>query len=61
MNELQIFKNAEFGEVRAVAHEGQPWFVAKDVCDNLGLDTSNLSKMLDEDEKGTYSIRTPGG
>lgn len=61
MNELQIFKNAEFGEVRAVAHEGQPWFVAKDVCDNLCLDTSNLSKMLDEDEKGTYSIRTPGG
>lgn len=61
MNELQIFENTEFGEVRAVAREGQPWFVAKDVCDNLGLDTSNLSKMLDEDEKGTYSIRTPGG
>lgn len=61
MNKLQIFKNAEFGEVRVVEHEGQPWFVAKDVCDNLGLDTSNLSKMLDEDEKGTYSIRTPGG
>lgn len=32
MNELQIFKNAEFGEVRAVAHEGQPWFVASDVA-----------------------------
>lgn len=61
MSTMQIFEKAEFGKVRVVEHEGQPWFVAKDVCECLGLDTSNLSKMLDEDEKGTYTVRTPGG
>ena len=61
MSEMQIFEKAEFGKVRVVEYEGQPWFVAKDVCECLGLDTSNLSKMLDEDEKGTYTVRTPGG
>ena len=59
--QIQVFQNKEFGQVRVVEHNGEPWFVAKDVCGCLGLDTSNLSKLLDEDEKGTYSIRTLGG
>lgn len=41
MNKLQIFKNAEFGEVRVVEHEGQPWFVASDVAKALGYEKPN--------------------
>lgn len=31
-NEIQVFQNEEFGEVRTVMREGEPWFVAADVC-----------------------------
>ena len=50
---LELFKNNEFGEVRVLADErGEPWFVAKDVCDILGLSDVSMSlKKLDEDEK----------
>ena len=42
--------------------QGQTWFVAKDVCDCLELnDTSQAVSRLDDDEKGTCSIRTLGG
>lgn len=42
---------------------GNPWFVAKDVCNILDLDSSNISRQgyLDDDEKGLYSIQTLGG
>lgn len=46
MNELQIFKNAEFGEVRVVEHEGQPWFVASDVAKALGYENACFTKHL---------------
>lgn len=47
--------------VRADA-DGEPWFVAKDVCSILGLgDTSRAVDPLDDDEKGTTNIRTLGG
>ena len=36
MSEMQIFEKAEFGKVRVVEHEGQPWFVARDVAVALG-------------------------
>lgn len=36
MSEMQIFEKAEFGKVRVVEHEGQPWFVASDVAKSLG-------------------------
>ncbi len=36
MQTLQTFKNTEFGEIRAITIEGEPWFVGKDVADNLG-------------------------
>lgn len=51
MNELQIFKNEDFGEVRIIEKDGQPWFIAKDACDCLGL--SNVTvvlQRLDPDE-----------
>lgn len=42
MNELQIFKNEEFGEVRTVTIDNEPWFVGKDVAMALGY--QNASK-----------------
>ena len=36
MNDLQIFNNPEFGEIRAVEIDGKPWFVGKDVEAGLG-------------------------
>lgn len=57
----QVFNNAEFGELRAIkANDGEPWFVAKDICNALGLDHSAL-RNIDEDEKGRDSIPTLGG
>lgn len=62
MSEMQIFQNRAFGAVRVVEHEGEQWFVAKDVCECLELtDVSKTISLLDDDEKGTNSIRTPGG
>lgn len=61
MNELSIF-NYDQQEVRTVLINGEPWFVAKDVCEVLGLsDTSMALSSLDDDEKGTSLICTPGG
>mgnify|MGYP005903351889 FL=1 len=62
MDMLKIFEKAEFGRVCVVECEGEPWFVAKDVCECLELtDVSKTISLLDDDEKGTNSIRTPGG
>lgn len=49
-------------EVRTIVKDGEPWFVATDVCSTLGYrDASNGLRCLDEDEKGTHSVSTPGG
>lgn len=62
MNGLQVFNNASFGNVRIILQNNEPWFVAKDVCNCLGIgDTSKATSRLDVDEKGTNSIPTPGG
>src|SRR5271166_2078402 len=48
--------------VRAVVKDGEPWFVAKDVCDILDIgDPSKAVDRLDGDETGTTSIRTTAG
>jgi len=36
MNQIEIFKNEEFGEIRTVLINGEPWFVGKDVCKAFG-------------------------
>lgn len=52
MNELKIFENEAFGAVRVIECEGQPWFVAKDVCEALDLgNVGQAVNSLDEDEK----------
>lgn len=63
MNEIQTFSNNHFGTIRAVRDEdGEPMFVAKDVAVILGYrDAEKLTRRLEEDEKGTRSVGTPGG
>lgn len=57
----QIFMY-ESHQVRTVTKDGEPWFVAKDVCDVLEIgNPSQALSRLDEDEKGLISIDTPGG
>lgn len=52
MNELKIFENPAFGKVRVVEQGGEPWFVAKDVCDALELGNSRQAlTRLENDEK----------
>lgn len=53
MNELKIFENPAFGQVRIVEREGEPWFVGKDVAEALGYsDTADaLKKHVDEEDK----------
>ena len=46
MNELQIFNNPEFGEIRIIEMDGEPWFVGKDVAEILGY--ANPSKALSD-------------
>lgn len=48
--------------VRVETIEGEPWFVAKDVSDILGYrDAANMVRNLQDDEKGTHTVRTLGG
>lgn len=53
MGELQIFKNEEFGEVRTVEIDSDPWFVGKDVAEILGYerDTKAVVDHVDEDDR----------
>lgn len=52
MAELQIFKNSEFGEIRTVTIDNEPWFVAKDVCEALKHTNPTVAmQMLEDDER----------
>lgn len=61
-NELQVFNSSEFGNVRVVQVDGEPWFVAADVCRALKISNSrDAVARLDDDEKGIGSTDTLGG
>ena len=62
MNELQIFKNPEFGEIRTIEVNNQPWFVGKDVADILGYakPENAISAHVDEEDKTTTLIQGNG-
>lgn len=53
MNELQIFSNEQFGSVRVIEQNGEPWFVGKDVADILGYTNQNeaIHDHVDEEDK----------
>ena len=62
MNELQIFKNNQFGNVRIVMKDQEPWFVAKDVCECLAISKHrDAISRLDDDERGSLKVDTLGG
>ena len=64
MNELKIFENAEFGQVRTVTIDNEPWFVGKDVAEALGYAKARnaiASHVSDEDKKDAPIQGTPGG
>lgn len=62
MNELQIFKSKEFGEIRTVIIEDEPWFVGKEVASALGYkDTSDaLKKHVAKEDKLTRCFADSG-
>lgn len=61
MHDLQIFKyNGK--EVRTIQKDGEPWWVLKDVCGILGISKyRDTASRLDEDERGSVRVDTPGG
>lgn len=62
MKQFGIIQYPDFGEIRQVTSKGELWFVAKDICDILGLTNSRqATSALDDDEKGVISNDTPGG
>lgn len=61
MNNLQVF-NYNGNEVRTIQKDGEPWWVLKDVCGILGISKyRDTASRLDEDERGSVRVDTPGG
>lgn len=61
MNELEIFRNEEFGEIRTVVIDGEPWFVAKDVCDILGVSNPTMAmEGLEDFERAKFNLGRQG-
>lgn len=61
-NGIEVFKNEQFGEVRAILINDEPWFVLKDVCVVLGIENQrNVAARLDDYEKGVHQMDTLGG
>ena len=66
MNDIQIFNNPEFGEIRTIDQNGEPWFVGKDVALALGYGEGKslanaVSNHVDDADKGVTEMMTPGG
>lgn len=60
--DIQIFKNEQFGQIRVVERDGDPWFVAVDICGALDIANSrDALTRIDEDEKGVALTDTLGG
>lgn len=56
-NKIKVFENTEFGSVRTVTINGEPWFVASDVCKALAINNVGMAiSRLDDDEKNTISL-----
>lgn len=60
-NQLQIFKNKEFGEIRVIEINNEPWFVATDICNALDLSNPTVAvQRLDEDERAKFNLGRQG-
>ncbi|WP_416808674.1 phage antirepressor KilAC domain-containing protein [Bacillus thuringiensis] len=61
MNQLQVFNNEEFGQVRTVVQDEDVWFVAKDVCEVLEIkNTTQAMQKLDPEERTMFNIGRQG-
>ena len=60
MNELQVFNNDEFGSVRTVMVNNEPWFVGKDIANALGYerDTKAVVDHVDDDDRKMLDGKT---
>ena len=57
MNEIRAFNSDQFGEVRTVTIDDEPWFVAADVCRALEIGNSRMATdRLDDDEKAAVKL-----
>lgn len=63
MNELKVFQNKEFGEVRSLIIGGEPWFVGKDVTNILGYKNGSrdINRHVDEKDRGSTEMVSPSG
>lgn len=63
MNELQIFNNPEFGEIRTLEINGEPWFAGRDIALALGYvkPTDAVRKLVDSEDRGLSKMETPSG
>lgn len=63
MQDMQVFNNSEFGDVRVLKIDNEPWFVGKDVAKVLGYQNTrrDVNRHVDEDDRRGYRIGTPSG
>lgn len=63
MNKIKIFENPEFGSIRTLQKDGEPWFVGKDVAAALGYSNPRkaIADHVDEEDKGVTNCYTLGG
>ena len=63
MTDLQIFNSPEFGAIRTIEKDGEPWFVGKDVAAALGYEkpTDAVRKHVDVEDRGISKMETPSG
>ena len=66
MEQLKIFENEEFGQIRTVMRDGEVWFVGKDAAEALGYGKGKslanaVSDHVDPEDKGVTKMMTPGG
>ena len=63
MENIEIFRNAEFGEIRSIVIDGEPWFVGKDIAEALGYakPTDAVRKRVSEEDRGISKMETPSG
>lgn len=64
MNDLKIFNNKEFGQIRTLIIDGEPWFVGKDIAEALGYGKGKslnnaVATHVDEEDKGVTEMMTP--
>lgn len=60
MDNLQIFDSPDFGQIRTIQQNGEPWFVGKDVADILGYQNGSrdVNRHVDEDDRQNYQNGT---